>query len=351
MSMSKKPVIGVIGAGMMAQVGHLPFLLNNQRCIVKSIAEPRPSIARYLKDSFGFLDVYSDYKDILNDPEIEAIVLSAPRPATGPLTLECLTAGKHLLAEKPMAHSVLQASSLVDAATKSGKLFMVGYMKRYDPGIQEAKRIISMLKGEKILGKLLSATFYNHSKSYAFSPPKHQRPKESRAVRFETWPTSPDWLPASRREGFAWFMNSASHDINLLRYFFPNAEVHSAFVSERGCVSAICQSSDVPLSFDVTNAQTGQWVEGASFIFEDGILRLSVPSPMDTKSVSQVTLQTTKDLPEKAKIQPGLGWSFERQIHGFISCLSGETVPETDGRQGLQDLRLIEEIWKKALGK
>src|SRR4051812_23133248 len=98
--------IGFVGGGMIAQIGHLPFYLKDPRCDVAGITETRPSLMDALAQQFGATRIVKDHKALLADPGIKAVVISVPRAATGPLTLEALEAGKHVMAEKPMAHSV-----------------------------------------------------------------------------------------------------------------------------------------------------------------------------------------------------------------------------------------------------
>src|SRR5262249_51979552 len=163
--------------------------------------------------------IVSHHREILADRDIDAVVISAPRPATGPLTLEALQAGKHVLAEKPMAHSAEQAQRLVDAAAAHRLVYGVGFMKRYGPGVRAATDLFDAVLADGRLGRLLLPRFYDFSNAYAVAPPAHVRPKESRTARFETWPLYPAWLPQRYRGAFAWFLNAASHDVNLLRLF------------------------------------------------------------------------------------------------------------------------------------
>ncbi len=110
--------LGFLGGGMISQVAHLPFYLSDSRCEVVCICESRPSLVEALAPRVGAARIIKQEAALFEHPDVEAIVLSVPRPATGPLTLAALSAGKHVLAEKPMAHSVAQAHQLVDAATR-----------------------------------------------------------------------------------------------------------------------------------------------------------------------------------------------------------------------------------------
>ena len=163
--------IGFIGGGMMTQIGHLPFYQDDPRCRVVAVCETRPSLIRALRNDFGIQAIIERHEDLLAVPEIDVVVISAPREATGPLTLAALEAGKHVITEKPMAHTYQQASQLVEMAKRMELSYSVGFMKRYDTGIQLAKKTISNLVQTNALGSLLTARIYDFSAELSDSRP------------------------------------------------------------------------------------------------------------------------------------------------------------------------------------
>jgi predicted dehydrogenase len=340
--------IGFLGGGMIAQICHLPFYLADPRCVVVRLAESRPSLVAAMRERLGAERVVGDHHALLKDPEISAIVISAPRPATGPLSLAALEAGKHVFAEKPMAHSAEQAQTLTEAATARGLTYAIGFMKRYDSGVQATKALFDAAIADGRLGRLVFARFYDFSNAYAVVPPAHVRPRESRVERFPTWPLYPSWLPERFHGTYAWFLNAASHDVNLLRYFFPgNVEVLAAQCSADACVTATCRQGDVTIALEISKSTIGQWVEGAEFLFEHGRIRLILPSPMSTGSVGEVILDDGRQGIAGERLKVGPGWAFARQARGFIDALSGAAKPLTSGDEGLADMLLTEQIWRR----
>ena len=92
--------IGVIGGGMISQIAHLPFYLNNTRCEVVSVAESRSSLVSHLQRNFGIASIHNNHKELLNDSEISAVVIITPRLATAPIVLDALMKCKHVMVEK-----------------------------------------------------------------------------------------------------------------------------------------------------------------------------------------------------------------------------------------------------------
>lgn len=335
---------------MMSQIAHLPFYLADPRCEVGGVAESRPSLMRHLREEIGVERVVEEPAELYADPTLAAVVIIAPRPAAGPLALAALTAGKHVFVEKPLAHTVCQAARLVDAAHAKKLTLAVGYMKRYDPGVQVAKREFDELRASGALGPLLLARFYDFARDYARTPPPHKRPEESRTRRFETWPTTPSWLPASRAEDHAWFMNAASHDVNLVRFFFPS-ELHvvSAASPAAGIMAATFHSDGATVLLELAKSASGAWIQGAEFVFERGRLLLELPSPMARGEAARVTISQNGNRPRVVELEVEPVWCFQKQAEGFISALLEHRRPLTSGEDAMDELRLTEALWRAAL--
>ena len=84
--------------------------------------------------------LYTDYTELLRDPEIDAVsVVTMWDQHTAP-TLAALEAGKHVFLEKPMAHTVADCRLICDAAAKASGHLMVGHICRFNPRYATAKR-------------------------------------------------------------------------------------------------------------------------------------------------------------------------------------------------------------------
>jgi predicted dehydrogenase len=194
----------------------------------------------------------------------------------------------------------------------------------------------------------LLARFYDFSRSYAVPPPAHTRPKESRTERFAEWPMWPEWLAEPHREPYAWFVNAGSHDLNLINFFFADGvEVVSAFSPSGGAVVATLAAGDVPIALEVTRSAVGIWREGIELLYENGRLAVAIPSPMASDQCARVVLEENVDGPKRTVVATGSGWAFARQAAGFLDALSGQGEPMTSGTDGLRDLELCEQVWRR----
>ena len=92
----------------------------------------------------GFPDarVSGELDDLLADDELDAVAVATQVPSHAELARRVLEAGKHCFVEKPLAQSVTEAESVVEAAEEAGKLLMVGHLLEYHPGVEHLRELI-----------------------------------------------------------------------------------------------------------------------------------------------------------------------------------------------------------------
>ncbi len=141
----------IIGCGGIAGLRHIPALSANPHAQVYGFFDGAPGRAAQAAEKYGG-KAYETLEAALSDPMIDAVVICTPTRSHCNLTIQALTAGKHVLCEKPMAANAADARQMVAAAQASGKKLMVSHnQRRYDPHIK-AKELLE--KGE--IGRLLT---------------------------------------------------------------------------------------------------------------------------------------------------------------------------------------------------
>jgi predicted dehydrogenase len=89
---------------------------------------------------------FEDYRDLL--PHVEAVCIAVPTRLHHSVGMTCLQSGVHVLIEKPIASSIAEAESLVNAAAEFGCILQVGHIERFNPAFQELSKV---LKTEDLL--------------------------------------------------------------------------------------------------------------------------------------------------------------------------------------------------------
>ena len=127
--------------------------------------------AKAYADEKGF-PVTNDYAAILADPKIDAVVIATPHTAHATQVVQAAKAGKHIYCEKPFTLSRSSAEQAIEACAAAKVTLMVGYNWRYQPALQEVKRMLE----DGRLGKLLHVEGnFNGPSVYRF-PKEHWRP-------------------------------------------------------------------------------------------------------------------------------------------------------------------------------
>lgn len=130
----RKIKIGIIGCGGIANNKHFPSLKacseKNEIVAFCDIIEERAVKAA---KEFGVAGakVYTDYHELLDNEEVELVHVLTPNVAHCPITVAAFEAGKHVMCEKPMAHTSADAKKMLEAWKKSGKKFTIGYQNRF----------------------------------------------------------------------------------------------------------------------------------------------------------------------------------------------------------------------------
>lgn len=133
--------VGVIGAGGIVQGAHLPAY-QKAGLPIRAITDIDQAKAQALADEFGIPHVYASAEALLADPEIEVVDIAVPASEQPALVLAALDAGKHVLAQKPLATTVEAALELAEKAEASGLLVGVNQQLRCDEGMAAAYEMV-----------------------------------------------------------------------------------------------------------------------------------------------------------------------------------------------------------------
>jgi predicted dehydrogenase len=143
--------IGVIGLGWFGEI-HCDAIVGIPSLELVALCTRTPERLEQLGRKYGVRQLYTDYREMLADPEIDAVsVVTMWDQHTEP-AIASLEAGKHVFLEKPMAHTVADCRKICDAARKAKGHLMVGHICRFNPRYAMAKREIA----EGKIGRILS---------------------------------------------------------------------------------------------------------------------------------------------------------------------------------------------------
>lgn len=134
--------IGMLGAGAIAQFGHLPALMRCRHARLVALCDGAEDLLDRVGVRFNVARRVTQYDALLADAEVEAVIIAAPDAFHVPLAIRALRAGKHVLVEKPMGRTSVECRELIAVQRDTGLKVQIGSMKRHDPGVASAADFI-----------------------------------------------------------------------------------------------------------------------------------------------------------------------------------------------------------------
>jgi len=139
----KKLKLGVIGTGRIGKVHIATLVQSVPQADVIAIADVNLNSANEVAKMYGITSVFSNYMDVINHPEIEAVVICSPTDTHARYIVDTAKAGKHIFCEKPVDLSLEVIKGAIAAATKAGVKLMVGFNRRFDPNFLKIKQLVA----------------------------------------------------------------------------------------------------------------------------------------------------------------------------------------------------------------
>lgn len=190
-----KPIrIGIIGCGGISRAHARGYQNLTDLFQVTATCDVVESNAIERGQQLGAKNIYTDYKKMLKEADIDAVDICLPHDIHAEVAISALESGKHVIVEKPIATTLAEADDMVSTANKTGLTLMVALNERYDSVHQHIKKMID----NGTLGKLLCIRI-DHNQN-VIMPEGH-------------------WIRSRQRLGGGVLIGSGIHRVDLLRWF------------------------------------------------------------------------------------------------------------------------------------
>ena len=348
--------VGIVGAGFMAQSAHILCFQRAQGARVSALASSRVELGRQVADRFGIGTRYKTHHELAADPAVDLAVVLQPPEYNAQTCIDLLRAGKHVLCEKPVCLSLEEARRMQRAAEESGRLLMVGFMKRFDAGVQAARAVTERWLASGEAGQLLCggvrsliggdwlANIGGLFPVLKTEEPSGEKPRCA----------GPDWLaepygaePLGFGSAYYFFNHVHSHDMDLLNYFLGQ-EFEVRFASwESAAKLAVLSYDGRPVTLTVGGPMpNNRWDETLWLCFEHGRVEVQLPPPMLVNSPAQVTVYYMGERQELCDVRAPYSWSFLRQAQNAVDGVAGRAEPICTIDDGVAQLRMTEAVFR-----
>ncbi|MDH5439700.1 MAG: Gfo/Idh/MocA family oxidoreductase [Candidatus Bathyarchaeota archaeon] len=340
----EKVRLGFVGCGFMGQCAHLPSFKRVEEADIVAIADLRPKLANAVAQRWKIGKVYPSHIEMVEDREIDAVVEITNKFAHASIAVDALKAGKHVFTEKPIATTRKDALMMVQTAEKNDCKLMVGYMKRYDTGVQKAKEAYS---------GFVEADEVTYARSHLFGGDWVCGPTAEEIIKTdEKYPEVeskfPDFLP----KGLIRIMDSLLeqiHDVNLPRYFLGDPVAIESFnLWDTGFISLL-NYGEYPLVFEMGSISADFWEEQLLICFRNGWIDLRPPPPLLRNVSTRVHIYRAGQTQRDEYPHGTHSWAFERQAQHFIDCIIEDKEPVSGGADSCKDIVIVESMLKAAI--
>ena len=138
---STRVKVGIIGSKFEGDIHAASFQIAPHEAEVVAVASPTPGNAAALAARYGIPRVFTDYRDMLKERDIEMITIAAPNRLHAQMTIDAAAAGKHVVCEKPLCMTLEEADQMIDACKRAGVLLMYAEELFFTPKYVKAKEM------------------------------------------------------------------------------------------------------------------------------------------------------------------------------------------------------------------
>lgn len=321
--------VGVLGCGPIAQFAHFEACQKAKNVELYAICDVAEDLLLRMAAIWKPEKTFLDYQQMLNDPDLDAVIVATSDPFHVPLSLMAIRAGKHVLVEKPLSHAIEECLELVEASKKYGTVVQVGHMKRFDPGIAYAQEFVEQKMGEILA---LKAWYGDNTHRYTMTDNVQPLPTHSQQA------VKPSSNPKADLERY-YMMAHGSHLIDTA--MFLGGKIGRISARFRQKFNAYCWFVDVEFEngalghLDLTIKIRGDWHEGFQVYGEQGTVSAKTDNPWFYKS-SEVSCYYE---PEQQYYRPlgADGFSYRRQLEHFADVILKNSQPiGTSIEEGLE---------------
>jgi len=351
--MKKKIKIGVVGVGFISQLCHINSLHEIKDCEIIAIADMRKDIAIKVAKQYGVKNIFNSHEELIKSHlKLDAVVIITKRTMTGPISYDFLKSGYNIFTEKPMCCSIDQAKKILTIQKNKKLIFTVGYNKRFDTGVIKAKKKLLELKKNNELGKVIFIRVHRYSGTGYMGAKEKYKSLENSPQKNE-WAHAPSWIKSSREKfSYHGYLNTFSHNINLIRYLL-NSKPKIDFVDmspETANLIILNFNNKFKCSIETKDYKDDEWDEYVKIYFENGYLQLFTPPQMKKNTSAYfVIYNRLKKIKKYYKFKSK--WSFYNQSKSFINDIKKKKNGISSSYDHYEDIKIIEQIWKRWLKK
>jgi predicted dehydrogenase len=317
--------IGIVGCGYWG-INYARVFSELPDTTVVTICDLDQERLKRVQQRFPLVGTTTDMGQVVDDSRIAAVVVATPSSTHYEVARRCLVLGKHVLIEKPFVMCVAEGHELIDLATTSPAVLMVGHTFLYNPGIQRMKEFMASDDCGEV--------YYLHATRTNLGPIRH----DANAL----WDLAPhdvsifnyllEQQPVSVTAVGMKSLHNSREDVGFVTLTYPSGilgHIHVSWIDPDKVREVVVVGSKRRIIFnDLNNLERLR-------IFEKGV----APVADDINGYGEFQLR----IRDGDIISPKVDTSepLKNECSHFIDCIRRQQTPLSDGRHGLDVVRVL----------
>jgi predicted dehydrogenase len=350
--------IAVIGAGGISQQMHLPHLAElGDRYEVAAVCDVSATLAALGAQRFG-ATAHTEHRTMLRRIRPDAVLIAINGPPED-VVISALEAGAHVFVEKPLAWSAAQAARVESAVERTGRVLVIGYMKRYDPAVELAQRLLDEMG--PVRGGIVRCVAGPNARYFKdvitvvgandlppetvarLSAVKEKRLEEALGDAYD----DPGTVLA-----YQLLVGISCHELSVLRGLLGSPlEVSSAQISHDGrWVTATLRYPSGSIIYTLGRVTTRTFDERFELYADEATLELSFPSPFleHAPTLLKRRREDGAGVSVEERIIASYEEPFRRELEHFHDCVAHGAAPRTPASEGRGDAEILQAIVRAA---
>jgi predicted dehydrogenase len=344
--------VGVIGLGQIAQIMHLRYLKELPTFEIVAMCDISPTLVQRVADHYGVAKRFTDYRQLLEQKDVD-VVLNVTR-YHAQVSIDALSAGKHVMTEKPIGFNLEEADAIIAAAKSNRRKLQVAYMKRYDPSYQWAMERFKQMKDLRLIRVHdFGGAFQINNEIYdlyrADDFPQDKIKAEEEVVQASLIKA----IGADRADMtrlYSSLLHLCTHDTIILRQAFgePKGILFVDQVENQFCTAVLDYGAGTRCVWESGMVRDASpWDESLTAYGSDSIVRVDFPFPYLHNGETVVTVKERDGAAfVEKRVTASFDEAFKREWRHFYECITQDKEPITSGAEGRADVALLANMVK-----
>jgi predicted dehydrogenase len=324
----EKVSIGIVGLGWISQVVHIPLLQKLPEANLVALCDRDRGRTRLVAEKFGVKKFYSDFEEMLEKEEMQAVIVAASTDAHRELAVKAMSRGKDVLVEKPIARTYAEALAIAEASREYKRKAMVGMNHRFRPD--------SMILRSFVEGKELGKIFY----------------AKAGWLRHRT--TDNKWILQKEKSGGGVFIDLGIVMLDMTLWMLGYPEVSRVSASTYRHKSRQVEDTAVA-ALQLKNGSRIHLEVSWSMFLEDDVYYCNIFGSEGSASLNPITVN--KELHGNmvnlapAKVDAAhqmFKRSYENELKHFLGAVRGLHPLISPADEALQRMRVVDAVYRSA---